>query len=65
MDSLTHYEALIDDNAVLDDVITDMSAVVATQPKDPRARRLLGDAHLRKGNLQDALDTYRSALDTL
>ena len=65
MDSLTHYESLIDDNAALDDVITDMRTLVSTQPKEPRVRRLLGDAHLRQGNLQEALDTYRGALDQL
>ncbi len=64
-ESLMHYESLIDDQAVLDDVIQDVGQLVQSQPKNPRARRLLGDAHLRKGNLQEALDTYRSALDQL
>ena len=64
-DSLNHYQKLIDSQTALDDVIGDMKTVVTAQPDDPRAHRLLGDAHLRKGNLQDALDAYRTALDKL
>jgi hypothetical protein len=64
-ESLTHYQSLIDSEAALDHVIGDMQTIVQAQPTDPSARRLLGDAHLRKGNLQDALDTYRKALDQL
>ncbi len=64
-DSLPHYQSLIDSEVHLDDVISDMQTVIAAQPDDPRSRRLLGDAHLRKGNLQSALDAYRSALDQL
>ncbi|MHB8627765.1 MAG: tetratricopeptide repeat protein [Aggregatilineales bacterium] len=64
-DSLPHYQSLIDSEVHLDDVISDMQTVIAAQPNDLRSRRLLGDAHLRKGNLQSALDAYRSALDQL
>ena len=64
-ESLTHYQSLVDSEAALDTVIGDMQGIVQAQPTDPGARRLLGDAHLRKGNLQDALDSYRQALDQL
>jgi DNA-binding SARP family transcriptional activator len=65
LDSLPHFEALIDRGALLDDVIPEISKVVEAHPAVPRARRLLGDAHMRNGDLQKALDTYRSALDKL
>jgi hypothetical protein len=65
LESLTHLEPLIDGGHELDAVIGELGKVITAQPKSPRARRLLGDAFMRKGRLQDALDTYRSALDQL
>jgi len=65
LDSLSHFEPLIDVSYELDSVIGELNKVVSAQPKSPRARRLLGDAYMRHGDLQKALDTYRSALDQL
>jgi len=65
LDSLHHLEPLVDSGHQLDDVVTELQKVVAAQPKSPRARRLLGDAHMRQGDLQKALDSYRSALKQL
>ncbi len=65
LDSLHHLEPLVDSGHQLDDVVTELQKVVAAQPKSPRARRLLGDAHMRQGDLQKALDSYRSALEQL
>jgi hypothetical protein len=65
VDALPHYEALIDKSDSLPEVIGDLQNVVTAIPEEPRARRMLGDAHLRQGNLQAALDAYRSALDQL
>jgi tetratricopeptide (TPR) repeat protein len=63
--SLDHYEALIETSQLLQDVSGDLISVVEQQPKTPRARRLLGDAYMRQGMLQEALDAYRSALNQL
>lgn len=65
LDSLAHFEPLINASYELETVIGELTKVVAAQAKSPRARRLLGDAYMRRGDLQKALDTYRSALDQL
>src|SRR5690606_11754610 len=63
--SLDHYEALVDNAQLLEDVTNDLASLVQEQPQQPRARRLLGDTLMRQGRLQDALDAYRTALEQL
>jgi hypothetical protein len=63
--SLDQYEMLIDESQLLQDVAGDLDSIVRENPAMPRARRLLGDAYMRNGMLQEALDAYRSALDQL
>jgi len=63
--SLDHYDVLIDTQQLLQDVLGDLTGLMSSQPENPRVRRLLGDAYMRLGRLQDALDAYRSALDQL
>ncbi|MEP7286682.1 MAG: hypothetical protein ABI947_13055 [Chloroflexota bacterium] len=63
--SLEHYQALIDSSQLLEESGGDLIKLVEQHPKDPRTRRLLGDTYMRLGDLQTALDTYRSALDQL
>jgi hypothetical protein len=65
LDSLPHFESVINASYELESVVAELSKVVTAEPKSPRARRLLGDAYMRRGDLQKALDTYRSALDQL
>jgi hypothetical protein len=64
-DSLQHYQSLIDQSQYLEETRADLRQLADSQPKDPRVRRLLVDTHMRLGDLQAALDTYRSALDQL
>ena len=64
-DSLPHYQTLIDASQLLEETRGDLRQLVDQNPADPRLRRLLGDTHMRLGDLQSALDTYRSALDQL
>jgi hypothetical protein len=59
-DSVDQYETLIEHSAMLDVIVTDLQQAV-----HPRARRLLGDVYMRQGRLQEALDTYRHALNQL
>jgi hypothetical protein len=61
---LAEYEALIRARVDLDDVVTDLRAL-AGRSKAPALYRLLGDGYMRQGRLQDALDTYREALNHL
>jgi tetratricopeptide (TPR) repeat protein len=62
--ALSAYEALVNSGQLLDEVVADLSEAV----KGPfsgvaRARRMLGDALMAQGRLQEALDIYRNALD--
>ena len=63
--SLDHYEVLIDASQFLEDVSSDLADLADEHPERPRMRRLLGDIYMRQGKLQEALDSYRSALDHL
>jgi outer membrane biosynthesis protein TonB len=63
--SLEHYQSLVDNAQLLEETRADLRGLVEKNPKEPRLRRLLGDTHMRLGDLQAALDTYRSALDQL
>lgn len=62
---LGQYQALVSAEALLSEVEADLRALVAQRPALPQARRVLGDALMRQGRLQDALDTYRAALEQL
>jgi hypothetical protein len=65
--SVEHYEVLIRAQAALDEVTSDL-ANLARDPAhkgNPAVLRVYGDALMRQGNLQAALDTYRAALNLL
>jgi hypothetical protein len=64
-ESLSMLEPLVDANYELDTVASLLGSVQGAMPKAPRVKRLLGDVFMRQGKLQQALDTYRSALDQL
>lgn len=63
--SLAQYEVLVMAEAELDTLETDLAQVVRQQPALPRARRVLGDVLMRKGQLKEALEAYRAALEQL
>lgn len=63
--SLSHYEALAFAEALLPDLEHDLRALVQRQPALPQVRRVLGDVFMREGRLQEALETYRAALEQL
>jgi hypothetical protein len=64
---LDSYERLIRSEVALEEVETDMERVAkdAVHKSNPSVLRVYGDALLRRGKLQQALDTYRSALNLL
>lgn len=64
-EALHDYEQLIRANAVLDEVEKDITGLTEKHKKNPAVFRLLGDAKMRQGKLQDALDVYRRALNML
>ena len=63
--ALESYQALIDNMENLEEVRADLRQLVEQHPKEPKVRRLLGDTHMRLGDLQAALDAYLTALKEL
>jgi len=57
--SLQDYEAVVRANEALDVVVADLSKLVEDkdQKKNPAVYRVLSDALMRRGNLQEALAT--------
>lgn len=66
-EALQDYESVVRANDGLDIVINDLQKLTKndTHKKNPAVYRTLGDALMRQGDLQDALDTYRRALNLL
>lgn len=64
-EALDAYQTLVDAGGGMMALIADLETVVVGHPKQPLFRHLLGDAYMRNGQLQKALDTYRVALDQI
>ena len=66
-EALTDYETLLRTNAGLEWVISDMRGLIARDAfrQNPSVHRVLGDALMRQGRLDAALDVYRHALTLL
>lgn len=62
--SLTIYEILVRAGQSLAEVAGDLTSIAGSS-KNPVAYRVLGDSLMRQGRLQDALNTYRQALNLL
>lgn len=63
-EALEAYGRLIKSGELLDKVIPDLEKR-AKKPDDAAARRALGDAYMKAGRLDEALDIYRQALEGL
>ena len=65
--ALAEYETLLRANIGLDLVISDMNWLLAQAAfrHEPAVHRVLGDALMRRGELQGALDVYRHAMSLL
>ncbi len=64
-EALDAYQSLVDAGGGMMSLIADLEAVAVDHPEQPLFRHLLGDAYMRNGQLQKALDTYRVALDQI
>ena len=66
-EALTDYETLLRTNAGLEWVISDMRGLISREAfrRNPSVHRVLGDALMRQGRLDAALDVYRHALTLL
>lgn len=65
--AMIQYESVVRANQQLDVVVTDLRKLTSDEKtrKNPTVYRVLGDALMRAGDLQEALDTYRRALNLL
>jgi hypothetical protein len=65
--ALADYESVIRANAALAEVVKDLAGHIDKKEYKEHASiyRVLGDAYMRQGSLQQALDTYRKALNLL
>ncbi|MCI0648500.1 MAG: tetratricopeptide repeat protein [Chloroflexi bacterium] len=59
------YSTLLSSGQSLPLLIADLEGAVAVHGRQATLRRLLGDAYMRNGQLQKALDSYRQALDQI
>jgi tetratricopeptide (TPR) repeat protein len=57
-----HYGHLIQNKLLLPEVIQELSFALERYPADASLWQALGDAHLRSGNLPQALEAYNKAL---
>jgi tetratricopeptide (TPR) repeat protein len=64
-DALVIYETLVNASELLDSVIDDLEAGTRKYLDEAAGYQLLGDACMKDGRLQDALQAYRSALTKL
>lgn len=64
--ALVEYEMVVRANAHLETVFSDLNDMIrGDQKSNPAVYRVLGDSLMRQGRLQEALDTYRKALNLL
>jgi tetratricopeptide (TPR) repeat protein len=63
-EALRAYTRVIRAGKFLESVVPDLEGYMEQEP-DVSTQRVLGDAYMRDGRLQDALDIYRRALETL
>ena len=65
--ALQNYEAVVRSNRSIEAVISDLNSLTRDEQfkNNPAVYRVLGDGLMRTGNLQDALNTYRKALNML
>ncbi len=62
--AMDRYRSLVEEGQGLSALIADLETATE-EHQQPLLRRLLGDAYMRNGQLQRALETYRIALDDL
>jgi tetratricopeptide (TPR) repeat protein len=64
---LVDYEAVVRANQALDNVEKDLDKLASSDAykRNPSVHRVLGDVRMRQGKLQEALETYRRALNML
>jgi hypothetical protein len=65
VEAVQFYESLVSSGLHLDRVIEDMQQTVKSYPANASLYQVMGDAMMKDGRLQSALDAYRQALTKL
>ncbi len=63
--AMNEYAGLVEVGEGINTLIADLEAAAGRHQEKPLVRRMLGDAYMRNGQLQKALETYRQALDQM
>lgn len=63
--ALVEYESLVRSGGDLETVVADLTQLSKSYKTTPAVYRVLGDGLMRQGKLQQALNTYREALNQL
>jgi tetratricopeptide (TPR) repeat protein len=64
-EAIQEYGGLVEVGEGLNTLIADLEMAANRHTDQPLIQRMLGDAYMRNGQLQKALDTYRHALDLM
>ena len=64
-EAMKHYEELVESRDKMDEVLTDMERYYEARPQSGSLLRTLGDAYMKEGNLDRALEFYNRAMDLL
>ena len=64
-EAMQHYTRLIKSSAKTDDVMADLQRYAEEKPEAPGVLRTLGDAYMKFGDLDKALEIFNRAMDQL
>ncbi len=64
-EALQYYENLVSSGLHLDRIIEDIKQIIKSYPANAMLYQVMGDAMMKDGRLQSALDAYRTALAKL
>ena len=63
--ALHNYQGLVETGESMHTVISDLERAAELHQDKPMVRRMLGDAYMRNGQINRAIETYRDALDQM
>lgn len=63
--ALHDYQGLVEAGESMHTVISDLERASELHQDKPMVRRMLGDAYMRNGQINKAIETYRTALDQM
>ncbi len=64
-EAMQHYARLIKSSAKTDEMMADLEQYTEEKPNEPSVLRTLGDAYMKFGELDRALEIYNHAMDLL